>query len=138
MENLLYGFIAGLGASFGLGGGTILILLLNFFTNIKQYEIQGINLIFFIPTSLIAIYINYKNKLINIEIAKKCIIFGILGSLIGSYLASVVDTNNLRKYFGIFLIIIAINGIYTFILQYKKDKKSQNKTTNKNDSENNL
>lgn len=131
MENLLYGIIAGFGAAFGLGGGTILILLLNFFTNIKQYEIQGINLIFFIPTSLIAIYINYKNKLINFKVAKKCILIGIVGSLIGSYLASIINSQNLKKYFGIFLIIIAINGIYTFLFQHKKDKNSQNKNTNK-------
>ena len=43
MENLLFGVIAGIGAALGLGGGTILILLLNFFTDINQYEIQGIN-----------------------------------------------------------------------------------------------
>lgn len=130
-KNILFGFIAGFGAAFGLGGGTILILLLSFFTAIQQYEIQGINLIFFIPTSLIAIYVNYKNKLIDFKIAKKCILIGIVGALVGSYLASKIESKNLRKYFGIFLIIIAINGIYTFISQYKKDKSSQNNTTSK-------
>ena len=88
MENLLFGVIAGIGAALGLGGGTILILLLNFFTDIKQYEIQGINLVFFIPASIIAIYVNYKNKLIDFKIAKKCIfigIFGLIGFLIGTF-----------------------------------------------------
>ena len=72
-----------------------------------------------------------KNKLIDFKIAKKCILIGIIGALCGSYLASKIDSQNLRKYFGIFLIIIAINGIYTFISQYKKDKSSQNNTTSK-------
>lgn len=130
-KNILFGFIAGFGAAFGLGGGTILILLLSFFTAIQQYEIQGINLIFFIPTSLIAIYVNYKNKLIDFKIAKKCILIGIVGALVGSYLASKIESKNLRKYFGIFLIIIAINGIYTFISQYKNNKNSQNNNTSK-------
>lgn len=130
-QNVLFGFIAGFGAAFGLGGGTILILLLSFFTGLEQYDIQGINLIFFIPTSLIAIYVNYKNKLIDFKIAKKCILIGIVGALVGSYLASKIESKNLRKYFGIFLIIIAINGIYTFISQYKNNKNSQNNNTSK-------
>jgi len=41
-------------------------------------------------------------------------------------LATKIESNNLRKYFGIFLIIIAINGSYTFISQYIKDKKDKN------------
>ncbi len=88
-------------------------------------------MIFFIPASLIAIYVNYKNKLIDFKIAKKCIFVGIVGSLIGSFLASKIDNQHLKRYFGIFLIIIAINGIYTFISQYKNNKKSQNKNTSK-------
>ena len=131
MENLLFGVIAGIGAALGLGGGTILILLLNFFTDIKQYEIQGINLVFFIPASIIAIYVNYKNKLIDFKIAKKCIFIGIFGSIIGSFLASKIENSHLKRYFGIFLLIIAINGIYTFISQYKNKKKSQNKNISK-------
>ena len=130
-KNIIFGFIAGFGAAFGLGGGTILILLLNFFTEIKQYEIQGINLIIFIPTSIIAIYVNYKNKLIDLKTAKKCILIGIVGAFIGSYLASKIDNQNLKKYFGIFLCFIAINGIYTFISQYKKEKNIQNSNISK-------
>ncbi len=131
LQNILFGFIAGFGAALGLGGGTILILLLNFFSTIMQYEIQGINLIFFIPASIIAIIINYKNNLIDFKIAKKCICIGIIGAVLGSYLAGKIDNQILKKCFGIFLIIIAINGIYTFISQYKKDEKSQNKNTTK-------
>ena len=87
MLYIIFGIIAGCGAALGLGGGTILILLLNFFTDIAQYKIQGINLIFFIPTALTAIYLNYKNKIIDFKVAKKCIVTGIFGSVIGSFLA---------------------------------------------------
>ena len=87
MSYIIFGMIAGCGAALGLGGGTILILLLNFFTDIAQYKIQGINLIFFIPTALTAIYLNYKNKIIDFNVAKKCIVAGVFGSVIGSFLA---------------------------------------------------
>ena len=64
------------------GGGTILILLLNLFTNIAQLKVQGINLIFFACSSIVAIYMNLKNKNINFKIAKIMVVFGIIGSAI--------------------------------------------------------
>ena len=62
MKEILFGLISGIVAALGMGGGTILILLLGIFTNLKQHLIQGTNLIFFIPTSIVAIYMNIKNK----------------------------------------------------------------------------
>ncbi len=126
MINIIFGIIAGIGTAIGIGGGTILILLLNFFTKMEQYSVQGINLIFFIPTSLLAIYMDLKNKLIHFKIVKKLIITGAIGAICGAVLASKVENSNLRKYFGIFLIIIALNGTVTFILQYIKSKKDKN------------
>lgn len=126
MVNVLFGIIAGLGAALGLGGGTILILLLSFFTDFHQQAVQGINLIFFIPTSLVAIYMNFKNKIIDFRISKKLLISGSVGSMLGAFMATKIDSSSLRKYFGIFLILIAINGSYTFISQYIKSKKDKN------------
>lgn len=126
MINIIFGIIAGCGAALGLGGGTILILLLTFFTKMNQHAVQGINLIFFVPTSIMAIYMNFKNKIIDFNIAKKLLMSGIIGAIVGAILAGKIDSNNLRKYFGIFLILIAINGTCTFISQYIKDKKDKN------------
>ncbi len=126
MINILFGFIAGTGAALGLGGGTILILLLSFFTDFNQQAVQGINLIFFVPTSIVAIYMNFKNKIIDFKISKKLLLGGIFGSMLGAFLATRLNSSNLRKYFGIFLILIAINGSYTFISQYIKSKKDKN------------
>ncbi len=126
MINIVYGIIAGIGTALGIGGGTVLILLLNLFTKIEQYTIQGINLIFFISASSIAIYMDFKNKLIDFKIVKKMLISGIIGAILGSILAGKIDNSKLKKYFGIFLILIAINGTYTFISQYIKSKKDKN------------
>ncbi len=41
------------------------------------------------------------------------IIFGIIGAIIGAKLSVNLPINELRKYFGIFLIIVAINEIYS-------------------------
>ena len=99
-------------------GGTVLIFLLTFLENIEQHVAQATNLIFFIPTSLIAIIVNGKNK--NIDY--------ILGAIIGANISIHINTRNLRKYFGIFLVIISIHEIYSIIKQYKKGKNDKNKS----------
>ena len=71
MKEILFGLVSGIVAALGMGGGTILILLLSLFTEMKQHLIQGTNLIFFIPTSIVAIFMNVKEKRINYKIAKR-------------------------------------------------------------------
>ena len=70
MKEILFGLISGIVASLGMGGGTILILLLNLFGSIEQHMVQGVNLVFFIPTSIVAIYMNIKHKTIDYQVAK--------------------------------------------------------------------
>ena len=98
-------------------GGTVLIFLLTFLENIEQHVAQATNLIFFIPTSLIAIIVNGKNKNIDYKLA-----------IIGANISIHINTRNLRKYFGIFLVIISIHEIYSIIKQYKKGKNDKNKS----------
>lgn len=125
MEFILYGLISGIISSMGMGGGTILIFLITTISNIEQHIAQGINLVFFIPTCLVATMLNFKNKNIKKDVAIIVIISGIIGAIIGAKLSINIDVNGLRKYFGIFLIIIALNEIYLLINSYIKHKKSQ-------------
>lgn len=127
MKEIIFGVISGIVATTGMGGGTILILLLNLFGNIEQHMIQGINLVFFIPTSIVAIYMNIKHKTIDYAISKIIIIFGIIGAICGSLLSFKIDNQNLKRYFGIFLIIIAFFEIYSFFREYRLAKKENNK-----------
>ena len=62
MIEILIGMISGIVSGTGMGGGTILIFLLTFMMGIEQHVAQATNLIFFIPTSIVAIIINIKNK----------------------------------------------------------------------------
>ena len=127
MIEIFSGLISGIVSGTGMGGGTILIFLLTFVLGIKQHIAQASNLIFFIPTSIVAIIVNLKNKNIDLKLATIVSIFGILGAIIGANLAIHTDVNNLRKYFGIFLVIIAIHEIYTIIKEYKNNKVRDNK-----------
>ncbi len=127
MGEIVIGIISGIISGTGMGGGTILIFLLTFLFKVDQHVAQAANLIFFIPTSLIAIIVNIKNKNINLKLGTLISIYGILGAIIGANISINTDVIALRRYFGIFLIIISIHEIYSIIKQYKKGKIDKNK-----------
>ena len=68
MTQIGIGIVAGIVSGTGMGGGTILIFLLTFMLGIEQHIAQATNLIFFIPTAIVAIIVNLKNKNIDILI----------------------------------------------------------------------
>lgn len=119
MQNILIGVIAGIVSGMGMGGGTILIFLLTIIKGLEQNTSQAINLIFFIPTSIVAIIINIYNKNINLKLGAFISLFGIIGAIIGSIISINLDVNILRKCFGIFLAFVTVNEIYSI---YKSNK----------------
>ena len=131
MAEVLIGLVSGIVSGTGMGGGTILIFLLTFLMGIEQHMAQATNLIFFIPTSIVAIIVNLKNKNIDIKLAIIISIFGILGAIIGANISIHTDVQILKKCFGIFLAIIAINEIYSIIKLYIKPNKKIKKIDNK-------
>lgn len=120
MINIIFGVISGIISSLGIGGGTVLIFLLISFSEIEQHIAQGVNLIFFIPTSIVSIFINLKNNNIEKRTALIVSIFGIIGAILGARIAVRIDVKNLKKYFGLFLLIIAFYEIFSLIKFWKK------------------
>lgn len=122
MEETLIGFVSGIVSGIGMGGGTILILCLSIFLNIEQHIAQGVNIVFFIPTSIAAIIINIKKKKIDLKLTCIISIAGIVGAIIGSILAKNIEVKLLKKLFGIFLAVISVHEIYVIFKKYKKKK----------------
>lgn len=82
---------------------------------------------FFIPTSITAIAVNWKNKNIDKKTAYIVIIAGIIGAIIGAKISVKLNVQNLKKYFGYFLILIAAVEIYNLKKEYINLKKTNNK-----------
>ena len=131
MLEIFTGIISGMVSGIGMGGGAILILVLSVFMGINQHIAQATNLVFFIPTSITAIIITIKEKLINWKVGLPIAISGIIGAIIGAKISVKMEVKQLKKYFGIFLILISIYEIYSLIKTYKKDKKINNKNIDK-------
>ena len=132
MEEILTGLVSGIVSGTGMGGGTILIFLLTFMLVMEQHIAQATNLIFFIPTSIVAIIVNLKNKNIDMKLALLISTFGILGAIIGANISIHIDVGILKKCFGIFLVIITINEIYSIFKIYRNSIKITKKRKNKN------
>ena len=118
MLEVLVGIISGIVSGTGMGGGTILILILSAFMGVNQHIAQATNIVFFIPTSIVAIYVSFKQKLIDIKTGIIVIVFGIVGAASGAKLAGNINSDELKKYFGIFLGAIAIYQIYEIVKEY--------------------
>ena len=127
MVEILIGIISGMITAIGLGGGTVLIVLLTLGLAVPQHIAQATNLLFFVPTAITANVLNLKEKNIEVKAGINLIIFGLVGAIIGSILASKIEVRNLRKLFGIFLLCVAIHEIYNFYKLYIKEKNTNNK-----------
>ena len=75
MIEILTGTISGAFSGIGMGGGTILILILSVFIGVEQHIAQATNLVFFVPTSITAIITTLKEKLINWKVRNSCFDF---------------------------------------------------------------
>ena len=108
----IVGFLSGILASMGLGGGFVLVVYFAIFTDFMQKGAQGINLLFFIPITVIAVVIHIKNKLIDVKTALICSALGIAAVVAGFYLAQNIDNEWLRKAFAVFIIISGLKDLF--------------------------
>lgn len=123
MNIVIFGIISGIVTGMGMGGGTILILLLSVFMGLDQHIAQATNLIFFIPTSISAIIVNIKNKNIKLNTAFKVILFGIIGAIMGSFISNKLPSSDLKKCFAIFIFVVAIHEFYDLYKEYRNKRK---------------
>ncbi len=115
------GVLSGIIGAMGMGGGGVLIIYLNFFTDIPQSTAQGINLLFFLPTAVFSVLYYSRKKLIVWKIALPFAAMGVIGTLIGCFLCGKFDNGILSKMFGFLLLIMGALGLF------KKEKKTVQK-----------
>ncbi|MCH5196020.1 MAG: sulfite exporter TauE/SafE family protein [Oscillospiraceae bacterium] len=109
----LAGFLTGILASMGLGGGFVLVVWLTLFMNTDQRAAQGINVLFFLPIAFTALIMHLKNGLINKKLVKKLLFGGVVGAAIGTLGAQLVANELLRKLFALFLIAFGLREMFS-------------------------
>ena len=124
---ILFGIVGGIFGGMGMGGGTLLIPLLTLGLNLAQQNAQAINLIAFLPMSIFALIIHFKNQLVKYKFALPIAISGVASSIVSSLFASNIDSQSLSVWFGVFLIVFGIFNICSIWLFGIKNKNISNK-----------
>ncbi len=113
MMQAVVGFLTGIIASMGLGGGFILVIWLTLFADVSQGDAQGINVLFFLPIALISVIIHLRSGLINKQLVLKCCVGGIIGTVVGSLASSVIPNELLRKLYALFLLAFGLKELFS-------------------------
>ena len=108
---LLLGFLGGIPAGMGMGGGTVTIPLLVLLGGVEQKVAQCANLYSFLPMSVLALKQHAENKLLKTQGILWIIVPALLFSVLGALLANILPSALLKKGFGVFLIGLAIWGL---------------------------
>ena len=115
MKDWLLPFLCGLGAgtisAWGVGGGTLLLLVMTLFLGVDQRTAQGINLLFFLPTALSALICHAKEGYLDKPTLKVAIPAASVLAMAGAWAATAIDTELLRRPFGIYLLFSGLSLI---------------------------
>lgn len=117
---LLAGFLSGVLGGMGMGGGTVLIPALTVVLNVEQHVAQSTNLIAFLPMSAFSLKVHKERGLLKTDGVWWIVIPALITSVIFGLLAAVLPAQILRKMFGVFLILLAVKGIFSVKLTAKK------------------
>jgi len=113
---ILAGLLSGIAGAMGLGGGSVLIIYLTVFAGVEQLTAQGINLIFFLPTAAVAVYLYSVKRVIRWHKILPVMIFGVIGALFSGWLVGFFNAGLIKKLFGG---VIALYGIHEIFCKKK-------------------
>lgn len=102
------GFLSGL----GIGGGSLLILWLTMVIGVDPAAARGINLLFFLPSALIACFFRIRQGTLKLRPVLPAVIAGCIAAAASSALSVILDTSLLRRLLGALLITAGIRELF--------------------------
>lgn len=121
--SIVAGFATGLLSGFGIGGGTLLMLWLTLVGGMGQLEAAGINLTYFLCVSPPALWGHIKHGLVEKQAVLWCTLAGLPCCLGASLLSQIMETELLRRVFGIFLLVVGIRELFAKKQAVELEKK---------------
>ncbi|MDD3347453.1 sulfite exporter TauE/SafE family protein [Oscillibacter sp.] len=123
MTEWLLPFLCGLGAgiisAWGVGGGTLLLLVMTLFLGVDQRTAQGVNLLFFLPTAAGALLCHAKSGFLDKPTLSSAVPAALVTALLGAWISTGLEVEVLRKPFGVYLLLSGVS----LILPRKRKKK---------------
>ena len=101
------GFLAGL----GVGGGSLLMLWLTLVLQMQYPQARVINLLFFLPSAVIASLFRWKQGSLPAKQILPAIVAGCAAAAVFGWIGTRIDTAYLKKVFGILLLLTGLREI---------------------------
>lgn len=108
---LFLGTVLGFLAGIGIGGGSLLILWLTIVLEMTPQTARSINLLFFIPSAVIACFFRWKQGTLDIKTILPAVVTGCVCAAVTSWLGTLLNTELLKKLFGGLLLATGLKEI---------------------------
>ncbi len=110
----LTGIVAGvIAGGLGVGGGILIVPVLVLLFGMTQHEAQGTSLAVLLPpVSILALISYHKKGFVNYKFAAILIVTFIIGSYLGGLFAVHLPEKELKKIFGVLLLLAGIKMIF--------------------------
>ena len=109
---LIAGTVLGFLSGIGVGGGSLLMLWLTLVLGMEHTQARIINLLFFIPSAVIASVFRWKQGNLDIRKIIPAIISGCILAFFFSLLSTRMDLSILKKLFGILLLATGLRELF--------------------------
>lgn len=111
MAALIAGLVTGILSGFGVGGGTLLLIYMTAFAGLPQGQAQGVNLLYFLPTALLALPAHIKNGFVEKQVLLPAILTGLVCAAVSAWIATGLETELLHRLFGGFLLYVGVSEL---------------------------
>lgn len=112
----LIGLMGGVSSGlFGVGGGVVMVPAMLFFATLGMRDTQqavGTSLIVIIPTAIIGAFKHKTLGNINWPVAAMLVPGAILGGWLGAHLTTGISSDNLKRLFGGFLVLVGAKLLF--------------------------
>ena len=109
---LFVGCVLGFLSGIGIGGGSLLMLWLTLVLEIPQSTARTINLLFFLPTALIATLFRWKQGSLEIKKILPAVVAGSISAALFTLFSRQADTELLKKLFGVLLLFTGLRELF--------------------------
>ncbi len=108
---LIAGCLTGILSAWGVGGGTLLLLIMTLVLGVDPAAARAVNLLYFLPAAAMGVVRYRRDGLLDPSLLAAAVPWGLAAAAAGSWLASAADASLLRRPFGVFLLLAGVSTL---------------------------